>query len=288
MKTKAKSILALAVLMICMSSCVYSLFPIYTKDTLVYLPELLGKWQVGNSPDDYILIEKAVEVEASFKVTEGKEPTDPAATNKVTVTNKSFEITYDGDEYIVQNGDTIRDKEKVKAYYEQVVDSAFQEFAKELSGTLQNLGRAVKSAANKPGGFSYSSDDQAYIMTIKDGDYLLKYEMHLAKIGEDIFMDLYPTDDKYTDQVFGSMVWFPVHTFMKMELDGNKLEITQFDLDKMNKLFDSNLIRMSHEKVDGSVLITAKSEEIQKFLEKYSRDESVFDGQEVYHRVTAE
>ena len=42
---------------------------------------------------------------------------------------------------------------------------------------------------------------------------------------------------------------------------------------------------MSHENVDGTILITAKSEEIQKFLEKYARDESVYNGVEVYSRV---
>ena len=110
--------------------------------------------------------------------------------------------------------------------------------------------------------------------------------MHLAQIGDDIFMDLYATDDSFSDSAFGSNVWFPVHTFMKLELDNDQLTITQFDLEKMNKLFDSNLIRMKHENIDGTVLITAKPEEIQKFLKKYSRDESVFDEVETYSRIT--
>jgi len=40
MKSKLKVLSVFGLLIIGMSSCVYSLFPIYTEDTLVYLPEL--------------------------------------------------------------------------------------------------------------------------------------------------------------------------------------------------------------------------------------------------------
>ena len=55
MKSKVKSIVVLGIMVMCMSSCVYSLFPIWTKETLVYLPDLVGKWQYGDDPADYIL-----------------------------------------------------------------------------------------------------------------------------------------------------------------------------------------------------------------------------------------
>ncbi len=52
---KLKVFLVLGVLMFGMSSCVYSLFPIYTEDTLVFLPELVGKWQT--EANDYVIFE---------------------------------------------------------------------------------------------------------------------------------------------------------------------------------------------------------------------------------------
>ena len=52
---KLKVIIAFAVVMLIMNSCVYSLFPIYTEDTLVFLPELVGKWQSEpNNDEDFI------------------------------------------------------------------------------------------------------------------------------------------------------------------------------------------------------------------------------------------
>lgn len=67
---KSKVILAFTALMFLMSSCVYSLFPIYTEDTLVFLPDLLGKWQLSvNDPDSYIEFEQVnPEQEKKIKV----------------------------------------------------------------------------------------------------------------------------------------------------------------------------------------------------------------------------
>jgi hypothetical protein len=72
---------------------------------------------------------------------------------------------------------------------------------------------------------------------------------------------------------------------MKVKLNGNKLDLIQFDLDKLNKLFKSNLIRLRNENVDGTILITAQPKELQKFLDKYSDDESVFEDAESYTRI---
>ncbi|MEL7004376.1 MAG: hypothetical protein AAFN93_16800 [Bacteroidota bacterium] len=88
----------------CMSSCVYSLFPIYTEDTVVYLPELNGTYQDGNTTVTFA----------------------PGSDIEIT----SLEVTSDNpDEYYVSNGDTIRDMklitEAIMEEFEQdLVDNA--------------------------------------------------------------------------------------------------------------------------------------------------------------------
>lgn len=296
MKTKAKSIAVLGLLVMCMSSCVYSLFPIWTKDTLVYLPELEGKWQLGDDPEDYILFEPGFDVDATISVAQPTgttaevtknisfTSTDKLPKGVTTKVTKNFSITYDSDEYILVEGDTVRDREKVKAYWEGEMDSLMTELGEKMVESLGGLSQAL-SKIGKGTLLNYSSDDQSYKMTVMEDGEALNYQVHLAQIGEDIFLDLYATESPHSSKALESMVWFPVHMFMKLELNEDRLTLTQFDLDKMNKLFDSNLIRIGHETVDGSVLITAKSEEIQKFFNKYSNDESVFDNVEVYERI---
>ena len=284
MKTKLKSLLALAILMICMSSCVYSLFPIYTEDTLVYLPELEGKWQLGDDPDQYVEFKAPISFEGVVAVT--STDTVKLDNGSEVVLSQSFTMGLGGDDYVVVEGDTIRDMSDLKALYDHKVDANSGKVAEAATRMLEDMKKAGQELLSNPGGISQMSDKMAYRMTFVNGEDTFKYQVHQAQIGDDIFMDLYATDDSFSDDAFGSNVWFPVHTFMKLELKNDRLTITQFDLDKMNKLFDSNLIRMSHENVDGTILITAQPEEIQKFLKKYSRDESVFDGVEVYSRIT--
>lgn len=203
---KAKSILAFGLLVALLNSCVYSLFPIYTDDTLVYFPELLGRWEMEDG-EDYIKFSNA--------------PLDSKFVESVSTTDLS--------------------------------------------------------------------EKKAYNIEIMEGGELIKFTGHIAEIGDDLFLDLYPLDS-YSDVDLVSIMMasnmIPVHTFVKLKFSGNILYLTAFDLDKLNKLFESNLIRLRHENVDGTVLITAQPEEIQKFIDRYSDDESVFEDTEIYQRTS--
>ena len=187
-------LLVLAVLLSCLISCVYSLFPIYTEDTLVFKSELLGKWE---SKDDYIV-------------------------------------------------------------FEQYKDGEVKE-----------------------------NNSKTYRMTVKDqGKDDMKYIVHLVEIGNELFMDLYPIIT-YRGTQFGEDNVLPVHSFMKIDLKPKTMSIVFFDLDKLNELFESNLIPLSHENVDGTILITAQPKELQKFLEMYSKYESVYDHTETYSKIAS-
>ncbi|PIQ49325.1 MAG: hypothetical protein COW03_05480 [Cytophagales bacterium CG12_big_fil_rev_8_21_14_0_65_40_12] len=284
MKKKSKVIAALVMLIFLMSSCVYSLFPIYTEDTLVYLPELLGKWKMGEDSDDYIIISNGIDIDGSISVTKSDNLLSNAEPN-VKITTKDFKVTLDDSEYLIIKGDTIRDKAFIENYYKQVMDSTFTQAGEKLAENLKGLGNTLNDLSNsvKPG--TFTSGKKSYLMKVFEDGEPTNYEMHLVQIGDDLFMDLSATDDNYTDKAFESMVWFPVHTFMKVKLNGNKLDLIQFDLDKLNKLFKSNLIRLRNENVDGTILITAQPKELQKFLDKYSEDESVFEDGESYTRI---
>lgn len=282
MKTKFKSLVALALLMICMSSCVYSLFPIYTEDTLVYLPELEGKWLLGDDPSQYVEFKSPIKIDGTVKMTSND--TVKLDNGSEVVLSQSVTMGIGGDSYVAVEGDTIRDVDQLRELYDQKMDSNSGKISAAVERMLKDMKQAAINLNQNPSGISQMSDQMAYRMHFVNGDDEYKYQAHLAQIGDDLFLDLYATDDSYSDQAFGSNVWFPVHSFMKLELDKDKLTITQFDLEKMNKLFDSGLIRMNHEIVDGTVLITAKPEEIQKFLKKYARDASVFDEVSVYSR----
>lgn len=203
---KVKSILAFGLLVVLLNSCVYSLFPIYTDDTLVYFPELLGRWELEGAFDEYIEFNK---------LTEGK----------------------------------------------GFLDNSSEESSEEEL-----------------------SLEKSYQIIIMEGDDKQVFVGHIAEIGDDFFLDLYPDERDYDVSLYSNMM--PVHTFIKLRYIDNQLDLTAFDLEKLNKLFESNLIRLRHENVDGTILITAQPTEIQKFLDRYSDDESVFEDTEVYKRAS--
>ncbi len=190
--------------MVLLNSCVYSLFPIYTNDTLVYFPELVGRWEMQ------------------------------------------------GDEDYIEFSNLPTEKDI-------------------FGGSTETESSESKTTRN-------------YRVVIMDDGEEKDYVGHIAEIGKDFFLDLYPNTRDYDATLYSNLM--PVHTFIKLKFLDNQLYLTSFDLEKLNKLFESNLIRLRHEKVDGSILITAQPKEIQKFIDRYSDDETVFEDKETYKRAS--
>jgi hypothetical protein len=278
---KLKVFVAFGALCFLMSSCVYSLFPIYTQDTLVYLPELVGKWMMNpNESNNYIEFIPMAESDE-----EELDAPEPVEIYTDSIVAGDLTVRYNSADGMMVNGKLVYDKDSIKAFYEKILtpnkekkpksDKAFE--------ALEDVAQKAIDASSKFEGAAYITREESYKMVVMEGDERLVYQAHVAKIGADLFLDLYPLPE-YSDEMFGTNL-FPVHTFMKLSLTDGNLELTQFDLEKLNKLFESNLVRLRHEMVDGTVLITAKPEEIQKFLDKYSNDELVFEGKEVYTKT---
>ncbi len=315
MKKKIKVLAAFSLLMICMSSCVYSLFPIYTEDTLVFLPELVGKWEDGYDNDDYISFEAIGQAEGESITVNNEEPSEYVDS----MSGDGWSIKSGDPISVTIDGEKITDREAIRAHYDTtigngrrlnkfeesmkpvlekmeegmkpILDSAEKNLEPMMDGLnegLKKLGEDLKrvqeKVAKKWEGTVYTTQEESYKMVVMDDGQRLVYLAHVVSIGKDYFLDLYPLPE-FSDAAFGENL-FPVHTFMKMDITDGKLNLTMFDLEKLNKLFESNLIRLRHEKVDGQVLITAQPKEIQKFLEKYADDESVYESVDTYSKVT--
>lgn len=255
-------LLVLAIL----SSCgVYSLFPIYTKDTLVEKKELIGKWISDEDDQNYISF---ASVSYNIKKADTKSSANQKNDNNISISFSGGEgdDVIDTGDYVIENGDTTIFKDTVQWQFEEALEKKVDKL-KELN------------AENK--------EDTFYFMRyFEQGKEVGTFKAHLVKIGDDLFIDLLPHGG--LDEKNGaSENYFPVHTFMKVKLTDTKLELKFFNQSKLKDLFKSNLVRIRHEIVDDRVLITAQPKEIQKFLEKYSKDESVFEGFDGYTKSTS-
>lgn len=266
---KKRTILLFGILVATMSSCVYSLFPIYTEDTLVFREELLGKWLLNEDGSDYMLFESTDN--------EDQEP-KPKEYKYTLEVNDKYTIQSDEPISMVINGDTIYDENLIRIEMQRRMASN-----KDDSIDIAKDDDKPSIRKREFEGTVAVYQSKSYKLTVHEDDKDEIYMAHLTEIGDDLFLDLYP-EIEYSSSF--SENYFPVHTFLKVQIRQNELDFTFFDLDKLNKLFESNLIRLRHENVDGTILITAQPKELQKFLDKYSDDESVFDSTETYRKAS--
>lgn len=115
------------------------------------------------------------------------------------------------------------------------------------------------------------------------------FETHVVKLGEHYFIDFFPSSkstSKYSDMEgfnfndgeneMRAMHSLPVHTFAKLNITDERVEIKMFDPDYLQKLFEQQRIRIKHEKQGDTYILTATSEELQKFVLKYAEVDEAY------------
>lgn len=124
-------------------------------------------------------------------------------------------------------------------------------------------------------------DSSAYVLKLtsnNDGKIRKsEFSVHILKLGGQYFLDFYLEDYLDDDELeLASFHIIPVHTFAKLTIENNQLQINWFDQEWLLKLIEENKIRIHHEQNDDIVLLTAKPLELQKFVTKYVNSENAF------------
>jgi hypothetical protein len=143
--------------------------------------------------------------------------------------------------------------------------------------------------------WSFEEDGDGYYLTHYDGKNYGYFEVYLVQLGNNYYFDFYPDhlDKSFTinqETVINDMLgWhlLPVHTFAKVNIEKDKLVIWMFDPDWLDDLLDKRMIRIKHEthQEDGH-LITASTQELQKFVIKYGDLDEAFVDPITLHRRT--
>ncbi len=273
---------SLFVWVICLlSSCVYSLFPIYTEDTIIFESELLGTWE---DHDGYKITFQRFSDESSATTSHKKK-----AIHTDSLIGDGWSIRSEEPISIEIGGELVFDKLRITAHMDSLMQGLIVDEVEKNEDTEEKIrsssARWLLNQTSFEGSVSVNSD-KAYRMTVQDSeDENSVYKVHLVKIAENYFIDLYPLID--TESGLFTANTFPVHTFMKVNFSSDKFELISFDLEKLNDLFVKNLVRLRHENVDGNILITAQPEQIQKFLKVYSDNQEVYEEAIIYGKVAA-
>jgi elongation factor P hydroxylase len=124
---------------------------------------------------------------------------------------------------------------------------------------------------------------KGYFITRRNsnGEVYAQYYAFLVKIGHNHFLDYYtadlPTQNNVNTQYKDHYI--KVHNNYRIQLnDINHFEIRLFDKGYIEKLIAKNQINIRHEVVDGKIVITASTDELQKFIIKYSDNPDAYVG----------
>lgn len=116
---------------------------------------------------------------------------------------------------------------------------------------------------------------KTYKLIAWEEDKKAEFAVHLVKLGKNYYLDFFPV--KYNiEHVMLDMQLMPAHIFGKIEFVNNNLVMNWFDGSFLTNLIDSNKIKISHKMLENSILLTANTEELQKFVRKYGDNPGAF------------
>ncbi len=121
-----------------------------------------------------------------------------------------------------------------------------------------------------------AGEPNTYQMRIFDGQEG-RFVAHLVKLGDMLFLDIFPDSETLGEpQAFYGFHLLPTHTFMKVEQIEPKLQLRAMDYDKVSEILKEDPNLLKHEVVEDRIVLTASTEQLQKFIVEYAGEDGVF------------
>jgi hypothetical protein len=112
--------------------------------------------------------------------------------------------------------------------------------------------------------------EKGYRLIVSDEDNRPgEFEVNLVKLGNLHILDLYPKEPEDVNEFYKFHI-IPAHSFMKMRLEGDTLELEYFDYDWLKKGLKEGRLDIKHELIDDTVILTASTERLQQFIVEYA------------------
>ncbi len=102
-----------------------------------------------------------------------------------------------------------------------------------------------------------------------------KFALHLVELDGQDYLNFYPMDWELSHDFLN---WHMVEAniFSRVEISTDTLFVHFFDPDYMEQLILENRIKISHVKLDERIFITARTEELQKFVKKFGNNPEAY------------
>jgi hypothetical protein len=135
-----------------------------------------------------------------------------------------------------------------------------------------------------------ATTNNAYVVALtEDKGKSGKFEGHLFKLGAETFLDLTPTECEYATNQASTVgtAMIPGHLLLRVKLEEKKLNLAFCNPDWIKKFLEKNPAAIAHRLVDGSVILTADTSALQKFVLKHLGADELFGNGGDYKRQSA-
>lgn len=132
-----------------------------------------------------------------------------------------------------------------------------------------------------------AEDDEEFVFTLVDtaqGTYALlcdesgsqgRFEAFLVELGGQNFLDIYP-EEPQSENGFYKDHLLRVHNILRVQRTVDTLWVADFDAEWLATMIDQKKVTIDHVPLDGAVLLTAPTKDLQTLVRKYAKSTEAF------------
>ncbi len=124
--------------------------------------------------------------------------------------------------------------------------------------------------------FTESEEKSYKLVYIDENGWAGHFIVHLLKLGDNMFLDLFPAEEKINWNDAYKEHFLLLHSFIYVEKIDPILKLTAIEPEWLEKFLKNNPGAVAHEKIDDSFILTAASKQLQSFIIEYAMPNEAF------------
>ena len=126
--------------------------------------------------------------------------------------------------------------------------------------------------------------EKKYKLILQEENDTLRFEVHLFKLQQQLFLDLYPLSSEKEDETFWGLHFLPLHSILFVKQIEPTFQFASLGQQWLKNQIKNDSLCVAHETVGDRIILTASSKDLQKFLVSHFQVEDVSDEMETYIR----
>ncbi|HUK31071.1 MAG TPA: hypothetical protein VLV89_08155 [Candidatus Acidoferrum sp.] len=124
----------------------------------------------------------------------------------------------------------------------------------------------------------FAKSDDGYTVTIPDADdkEIWTSLAHLVKLGDSLFIDVAPKEEKYKETTRFPFPEIKVHTFGRIWIEKDKVRMELLDDDGMKGAMVKGKTRLTYVDGEDGLVVTSTTEQLQAFAKEHADDKDAF------------